>query len=476
MKYLVSITLFLLLLSCGGGKDIPIPAPGGGNGNEEENGGANQNEDGGGYADRKKYVFSVEELNALSGLMPGDTVVLADGTYASKTISVKADGSVDDPIIFMAAHPGKVVLTGNSSLTFAGSNLVFSGFRFRDVMLQGGKAVIEFRLSSSAQASGCRVTECAVTGRNTVPDEVNDSKWVSIYGSNNRVDHCTFDDKKNIGCLMVVWLPSVESPIPPAHRIDHNYFCRPSVLLDGNQKEINGQETIRIGTSDTSMQNAGCSVDGNMFYMCDGEIEIISNKSCFNTYRGNYFRKCRATLTLRHGNDCLVEENIFVGDNISGSGGTRVIGERHTVRNNHYENLGGSGYRTAICLMTGIVDSPANGYLQVKNTLVAGNTIVNCANGINVSYGKDGTLPAIGTTITGNTISNISSKNTAIQVNATAPPTEVTWSGNTVWGGKYSGITASQVPTTTVRPDIAPVDGRCADIESACGVTWDLNN
>ena len=59
--------------------------------------------------------------------------------------------------------------------------------------------------------------------------------------------------------------------------------------------------------------------------------EIISNKSCKNTYSDNGFYECKGTLTLRHGNDCLVTGNYFIGNNISQTGGVRIIGENHVV-------------------------------------------------------------------------------------------------------------------------------------------------
>ncbi len=51
-------------------------------------------------------------------------------------------------------------------------------------------------------------------------------------------------------------------------------------------------------------------MENNWFEGCDGETEIISNKSGGNTYRGNVFFRSAGALTLRHGN------------------GNRVIGQR----------------------------------------------------------------------------------------------------------------------------------------------------
>lgn len=88
-------------------------------------------------------------------------------------------------------------------------------------------------------------------------------------------------------------------------------------LIDQGGEELNGQEIIRIGTSDVSMTTAAVTVRGNIFEKCNGEIEIISNKSCGNVFTNNLFLNCKGTLTLRHGNNCTVAGNYFFGNGIA---------------------------------------------------------------------------------------------------------------------------------------------------------------
>jgi hypothetical protein len=75
----------------------------------------------------------------------------------------------------------------------------------------------------------------------------------------------------------------------------------------------NGLESIRIGDSKTSFTDAHCVIAFNRFEDCDGEIEIISNKSCHNSYLHNTFYNCDGGLTLRHGNHTLCDGNYFDG-------------------------------------------------------------------------------------------------------------------------------------------------------------------
>lgn len=59
----------------------------------------------------------------------------------------------------------------------------------------------------------------------------------------------------------------------------------------------------------------------------------------------------------------------------NGSGGVRIIGERQTVINNYFHDLDGRA-GGAISISAGRVNTPLNGHAQVRDTLIAHNTIV----------------------------------------------------------------------------------------------------
>lgn len=378
----------------------------------------------------KTFVSSASEIKNGSWLA-GDTIVLTNGTWVDQKISLEATGTEIAPIVLMAQTAGSVILTGNSTLSFSGSYIKVEGLYFKDGT-PTSSAVIAFRTSSSNLASNCRVTNCAIKNYNPTKN-TSDSKWVSLYGEKNQVDNCSFENKNNSGTLLVVWL---ESGITPLHIIKNNYFGYRKSNLDSNGKELNGQEIIRIGDSSHSMQTAGVSVTGNYFEHCNGEIEIISNKSCGNYYSNNIFYECSGMLTLRHGNDCIVEGNYFFGNGVSGSGGVRIIGENHMVYNNYFENLAGNNYRSAICLVRGKENSALNEYFQVKNALVVFNTIVNCTQSFSVNYNSSSslTLPPIGTTIANNHVFNETSvsKISVLVHRDSEEAMDVTWRNNLI--------------------------------------------
>jgi poly(beta-D-mannuronate) lyase len=297
------------------------------------------------------HVTAPNELSpALEKAKPGDVIVMADGIWNDQTIVFRNEGTADQPITLRAETPGRVILTGRSTLQINGDHLIVSGLWFKDA--RGSDDTV--RIDGHA----CRLTECAVTN-------ASGKFFVHLFGTEHRVDHCFLAEKTTDSPTFQV---EVEST-PNHHRIDHNHFGHRPPL------RRNGGETIRVGYSHQSMNSSGTLVESNLFERCDGELEIISNKSCDNIYRSNTFLKCAGMFTLRHGNRCLVEGNYFLGYHTRGSGGIRVIGDDHTVVNNYIDGV----EQGAFWITSGIVDSPLNGYFQARNCIIGFNTVVDCA-------------------------------------------------------------------------------------------------
>lgn len=307
-----------------------------------------------------------ELKSVLKKVAPGDSIVLANGTWKDSELRFEGlIGTAEKPIQILAESPGEVVFTGKVRFRVSGRHVIVSGFSFLDPV--GSTDVFEFRTHSERHAHQCRITDCSFVQTKSFSAQEK-TLWLNVYGTENRIDHCYFSGKKNQGATLVVWVGEA----PGEHRIDHNHFGpRP-------QLGKNGGETIRIGISETSEFNNRTVVEENYFERCNGEGEIISNKSCENIYRHNHFDRCEGALTLRHGHRCLVDGNVFLGHEQDGTGGVRIIGGDHRVINNYFEELRGDSERSAISLMNGIPDSPLNGYAPVRNALIAHNTLINC--------------------------------------------------------------------------------------------------
>ncbi|SNR27365.1 poly(beta-D-mannuronate) lyase [Maribacter sedimenticola] len=315
-------------------------------------------------------VNDISEFNeAVSNAQPGSVITLANGIWENTELVFQGKGTKEKPIILTVEDKGKVILSGTSNLQIAGEYLIVNGLVFKDGYTPTN-AVISFRKNREELANNCRLTECVIDNYNNPERQVQDY-WVTIYGKNNRIDHNHFAGKKNLGVTMIVGLDTEESRANN-HSIDHNYFGpRPTY---GN----NGGETLRIGTSHHAMENSNTIVESNYFDRTNGEHEIISNKSGQNTFKYNTFFECTGTLTMRHGNETLVDGNVFIGNGKPSTGGVRVINESQTVINNYHIGLTGYRFRGAFVMMNGVPNSPPNRYVPVIDSKVDNNTFINC--------------------------------------------------------------------------------------------------
>jgi poly(beta-D-mannuronate) lyase len=376
-------------------------------------------------------VSNVHQLRkAIAAAKPGDAIVVADGTYQNADIEFFAEGTKELPITLRAQTPGKVILTGESKLRIGGTWLVVSGLSFRDGYITDGHVIL-FQRENGGGSTHCRLTDTSIVDYNPPnPHELrNNTYWISLYGHDNEVDHCYLKGKDTGGPTFVVWVEGRANE----HRIHHNYFAgRPPLGR-------NGGETMRIGLSGVSMNTSRTLVEYNLFENCDGESEIISNKSCENVYRHNTFINSQGTLCLRHGNRCTVEGNWFFGNGKRETGGIRVIGEDHKVFNNYLSGLRGHGFNAGMPIVEGIPNSPLNGYWQVKRAIIAFNTFFDCTYNVTVGAGK-GTkgdlprdLPPLDCTFANNLMVG-RTPTTQPALRFEDQPQNMTWIGNVIFG------------------------------------------
>ena len=334
----------------------------------------------------KNVVSDIEAFNeAVKNAEAGDKIVLANGVWRDVELLFNGNGTAEAPITLTVEEKGKVTLEGQSNLRISGENLIVEGLVFKNGYTPTSE-VISLRTSKEDLCNNCRVTECVIDNYNP-PERFESDYWVGIYGKNNRFDHNYLVGKRNQGVTLAVRL-NTEASRENNHRIDHNYFGHHPILGS------NGGETLRIGTSHYSLTNSNTLVESNYFDRCNGEHEIISNKSCQNTFRNNTFYECQGTLTMRHGNETLVENNYFFGNGRPNTGGIRIINETQTVRNNYHEGLTGYRFRGALVIMNGVPNSPPNRYFQVIDSEASNNTFINCDH-IQLCAGSDEERSAI---------------------------------------------------------------------------------
>ncbi|MER2494064.1 polysaccharide lyase 6 family protein [Catenovulum sediminis] len=315
-----------------------------------------------------QVVNNIEQFNqAVKTLAPGDTLVMANGVWRDVELVFKGKGHKNKPIKLKAQTPGKVIISGQSNLSFSGEYLVVEGLVFKDGYTPTGE-VIAFRTSLDDLANHSRLTNVVVDDFSHPERQLSDL-WVAVYGKNNRIDHNTFVNKRNRGVTFAVRMNS-EGSRKNNHIIEYNYFGPRQVL------GANGGETLRIGTSHYSREYANTLVQYNYFDRTNGEHEIISNKSSGNTFRGNVFYEAQGTLTMRHGHYTRVENNYFLGNRKPNTGGIRIINEHQTVNNNYLYGLTGHRFRGALVIMNGVPNSPPNRYDPVIESTMNNNIVI----------------------------------------------------------------------------------------------------
>lgn len=329
-------------------------------------------------AGREYRVALTDVAATLSTAQPGDKIVITDGEYRDAELKWRGTGTPSKPILIQAATPGGVRIGGSSSLRIAGEWLEICGLDFRDGCPTGG-SVVEFR-SGKEVANDCRLTQCVIEGYNPARrDEA--FSYVLLYGRRNRVDHCSFMGRLNLGVTLIVMLNEGRSQ-QNFHRIDHNHFGPRPVYGS------NGAETIRVGTSQQAYTASNTIIEQNLFERCNGEVEVVSIKSSDNIIRGNIFWESQGVLALRHGDRNTAQENLFIGNGVRNTGGIRIINAGHKVSRNTMVGIAGGRFFSALAVMNAVPNSLPNRYCLVENVAIEDNTFIDCPN-IEFGTGKD---------------------------------------------------------------------------------------
>ncbi|AWV97117.1 chondroitinase-B domain-containing protein [Arcticibacterium luteifluviistationis] len=334
-------------------------------------------------------VNNIDELNkSIKEASPGDEIILANGTWKDVQIKFYGIGTKEQPISLRAETPGEVFIEGQSYLHLGGENLLVSGLYFRNGYTPSS-GIIRYKIGEDSVANHSTVTNCVIDGF-TQPSRLTSDRWVEFYGRHNQMDHCYIAGKSNDGNTLMVYHTGNENT-NNHHQIVYNYF--------GPRPRKGGPrgETVRMGNP--QMTPGYVNVSNNFFDACNGEVEIVSDKADYNTFRNNIFYKCEGSLVLRHANYGTVDGNIFIGgDDSPFYGGIRIVNTGHWITNNYFYKIRGEEFRSPIALMNGIPNSILNRYKQVTDAVIAYNTWVDCKSpwqlGVGQNRASAGVLPA----------------------------------------------------------------------------------
>ncbi|GAM57509.1 alginate lyase precursor [Vibrio ishigakensis] len=235
-------------------------------------------------------------------------------------------------------------------------------------------------------------------------------RWVTVGGENNKITNNTFEGKYKRGAMLVVATSDKLEKTLIEGNIFKDLTALDIELIENSDPKMvrtnrNDRQAIRIGDSHNSLFESQSVVKNNYFDNISGyvgkngsgEIELISVKASDVTFDGNTIRNSTSMISLRHGHNNTVTNNVILPGNTANSGGIRIYDENHRIENNYIEGTLGKGtYRGGLVLNTGIIDV-ANGEelskdstegktLQKqwtpKDVIVKNNTLVNNTQGI----------------------------------------------------------------------------------------------
>jgi len=327
-------------------------------------------------------ITNANEINkAILKANPGDNIVLKNGVYKNVQIKFVANGEKNNPITLKAETAGNVFIEGESNIQLGGNYLIVEGLHFKNGHTPT-KQVICFKVNDTLIANNSKVTNCVIE-EFTQPDRDVSDHWVEFWGRHNEFSNNYLSGKSNFGPTIMVMLKGNQH-IKNYHQIINNHF--------GPRPRKGGPhgETLQIGDSGTSMTPSHTNVENNLFERCNGEVEIISSKSNYNTFKNNVFFESEGSLVLRHGNYATIDGNIFIGnDNSKFIGGIRVINTGHWITNNYFYKLKGETFRAPLAVMNGIPKSPQNRYNQVTDAVIAYNSFIDCETPFHFSVGSN---------------------------------------------------------------------------------------
>jgi len=311
---------------------------------------------------------------------PGDVIKIANGTYAPWAVTLSANGTQIKPITLTAETEGKVIFTGDVKQTLikvAGNHTILSGISFTGCILskEDGKTGMLINLDNTQHA---QIENCYFE-KNRGLVQFMGLIIVSGTGQHNQIDHCTFNGNIDELDIQVKITKTADCPLYTI--ISNNTFKNKDKV---SWKIFNGGECVQVGQDPVLLgtMSPKTLVRNNRFIRCNGEGEVISNKSSDNKYIKNYFENCDGELVMRGGHDCLIDSNTIKG----GDSGIRINGTGHTVTHNTITDV-----KTGIRLMYGMAKgkNEIGFYIAPNQCTIKNNSISNANTGILVGDNKN---------------------------------------------------------------------------------------
>jgi poly(beta-D-mannuronate) lyase len=282
---------------------------------------------------------------AIAAARPGDTIVIADGRYDGWKLNVppKVSGASGRMISIRAETPGGVVLTGDAHIFIRGNYIELADLVFEETGT----------LSIAIHGDHNRVTQVDFKRAGTRTNTHWPILRIESPASDNEIDHCEFLGSASVSIQVKV---DSDERLPLRNNIHHNLF------KDIRRYSKNGQEPIQLLCRLGRVCELMTRVEYNSFVRADGDDELVSVKSSRNMIRYNTASDSNGGITLRAGDDNLVEGNVLIRT----KRGVVVTGDRQVVINNFIDQP----QREGILIAVG-----SKRFRAATNSILAHNTI-----------------------------------------------------------------------------------------------------
>lgn len=356
----------------------------------------------------------IELRESILNAQDGDVISVKAGHYRDLgSVTLTASN-----VTIKAEVPGTVIFNGSTQFIVEGDNNLIDSLVFTD-----GGATLSTE-SHDANIMGV----FGIFGKNNTlnnsviykfndyvyePDEKGkypNIRWVTVGGENNKITNNTFEGKYKRGAMLAVATSEKLEKTLIEGNIFKDLTALDIELIENSDPKMvrtnrNDRQAIRLGDSHNSLFSSQSVVKNNYFDNISGyvgkngsgEIELISVKASGVTFDGNTIKNSTSMISLRHGHNNIVTNNVILPGDTVNSGGIRIYDENHIIENNYIEGTLGEGtYRGALVLNTGIIDV-ANGEVlskdaqdgktlqkqwTPKDVIVKNNTLVNNKQGI----------------------------------------------------------------------------------------------
>jgi len=345
--------------------------------------------------------------SAYSSAVENDVIEWEPGVYSNVMMVIHKSN-----ITVKAKVLGETIFTGSSRVHITGDNVKIEGFQFIGGDI-GSNNVIN------------------TTGSYNLFTQLNIKDYtcykylvINEECQYNTVSYCNFENRINYADQNILSV-LVDEENPGYNTIKNCSFKN----FSGYGSSVGGDygvEAIRIGVSSQSEYISKTIVEYCYFTECNGDGEIISNKSKQNTFRYNTFENNKySELVLRHGDEGIVYGNFF----LDGMGGVRIReGQGHVIFNNYFSGL----TARSIYLQNDSSD-------PLDDILIAYNTIVDCGS---VLLGGSGSYKPTNVVFANNIFTQPKS---SLFYNETGTET---WLGNIAYGSFGIDIPSSGVSVT----------------------------